>query len=288
MKTTPSLVLSLIASLVTCSAANAAGDAMARDYVPAPAGVDLGILYYVHKQSDTYVADGHKTKADFSADLVVARYVHFMELGGMIIDPQVILPMGNLNVNIPGAVDDRHSGVGDAIFLSSFWFVNDSASKTYIAFTPYITAPTGNYSSTRPGTSMGSNRWSYTAEFGLSKGFGDNTYVDLIAALDFFGTNDDYFGRQQKKDTLMTLQAIYSYNLTPTVWASAKYSYVKGGETEVDGTRQDDRTTGQTLVFGLAKQLDAKNNVQVEYIHDVKVDNAFENRGARVRFVHAF
>ena len=288
MKTTPPLVLSLFASLATCSAANAAGDAMARDYVPAPAGVDLGILYYVHKQSDTFVADGHKVDADFSTDLVVARYVHFMEVGGMIIDPQIILPMGTLNMDIPGAVNDRRTGMGDAILLSSFWFVNDPASKTYIAFTPYITAPTGKYDSTQPGTSLGSNRWSYTAEFGMAKGFGDNTYIDLIASMDFYGRNDDYFGKQQKKDDLLTLQAIYSYNLTPTLWASAKYSYVNGGETEVDGARQDDRTTGQTLVFGLAKQLDAKNNVQVEYIHDVKVDNAFENRGARVRFVHAF
>ncbi|MNC24079.1 hypothetical protein D3C75_721210 [compost metagenome] len=288
MKTVSTLTFGLITSVIACNAAHAAGDAMARDYVPAPAGVDLGILYYVHKQSDTYVADNKKIDAKFSSDLVVARYVHFMELGGMIIDPQIILPMGNLNVDIPGAVDDRRSGMGDAIFLSSFWFVNNPDSKTYIAFTPYITAPTGKYDSTQPGVSLGSNRWSYTAEFGLSQGFGDNTYVDLIAAIDFYGNNDDYFGRQQKKDDLITLQAIYSYNLTPTLWASAKYSYVNGGETEVDDIRQNDRTTGQTVALGLAKQLDAKNNIQVEYIHDVKVDNAFENRGVRMRYVYAF
>jgi hypothetical protein len=286
MKTTFS-VLALITALATCNAAQA-GDAMARDYVPAPAGVDLGVLYYVHKQANTYVADGHKTGADFSADLTIARYVHFMEVGGMIIDPQVILPMGNVNVDITGVVDDRRTSIGDAIFLSSFWFVNDPASKTYIAFTPYITAPTGNYNSNRPGTSLGANRWVYTAEFGIAKGFGDNTIIDLIAGVDFFGDNDDYFGKTQKKDDLYTFQAIYSYNLTPTLWASVKYQYAKGGETKMDEVPQDDKSEGQTLYLGLTKQLDAKNNLGVEYIHDVKVDNAFENRGLRMRFVHAF
>lgn len=288
MKSLSTLAFCAVASLAVHDWAHAAGDAMARDYIAAPAGVDLAVLYYVHKQSNTYVADGEKNKADFSSDLLVARYVHFMELGGMIIDPQVILPMGNLNVNIPGAVDDRRNGMGDAILLSSFWFVNDPASKTYIAFTPYITAPTGNYNANRPGTSLGANRWSYTAEFGLSQGFGEKTWVDLIAAVDFYGKNDDYFGQEQKKDNLFTFQAIYSYNLTPTLWASAKYAYIEGGKTEVAGVSQNDRSTGQTLVFGLARQLDTQNNVQVEYIHDVKVDNAFENRGVRMRFVHAF
>ncbi|NBA97575.1 transporter [Pseudomonas sp. R5(2019)] len=288
MKPLPTFAFGAIASLIFCATANAAGDAMARDYIAAPAGVDLGVLYYVHKQSNTYVDDGDKNKADFSTDLLVARYVHFMEVGGMIIDPQIILPMGNLNVNIPGAVDDRRNSMGDVILLSSFWFVNDPLSKTYIAFTPYVTAPTGSYNANRPGTSLGANRWSYTAEFGMSQGFGENTWVDLIAAVDFYGKNDDYFGKEQKKDDLFTFQAIYSYNLTSTLWVSAKYAYVAGGKTEVDGISQNDRTTGQTVVFGLARQLDAQNNVQVEYIHDVKVDNAFENRGARVRFVHAF
>ncbi|WP_175650261.1 transporter [Pseudomonas sp. Marseille-P9899] len=268
--------------------AQAAGDAMARDYIAAPAGVDLAVGYYAHKQANTYVADGKDTGADFSSDLLIARYVHFMEVGGMIIDPQIILPMGQLNVNIPGAVDDRRSSMGDMILLSSFWFVNDPANKTWVAFTPYVTVPTGNYNDDRPGTSLGSNRWSYTAEFGMTKGFGENTTVDLIAAVDFFGRNDDYLGQSQKKDKVWSAQAIYAYNLTPTVWASAKYTWASGGETQLAGENQDDKAKVQTLAFGIAKQLTRQDNVQVEYIQDIKVDNAFETRGARVRFVHAF
>jgi len=268
--------------------AQAAGDAMARDYIAAPAGVDLAVGYYTHKQANTYVADGKDAGADFSSDLLIARYVHFMEVGGMIIDPQIILPMGQLNVNLPGAVDDRRTSLGDMILLSSFWFVNDPANKTWVAFTPYVTVPTGNYNDERPGTSLGSNRWSYTAEFGMTKGFGENTTVDLIAAVDFFGRNDDYVGQSQKKDKVWSAQAIYAYNLTPTLWASAKYTWASGGETELGGVDQDDRSKVQTVALGIAKQLSRQDNVQVEYIQDIKVDNAFETRGARVRFVHAF
>jgi hypothetical protein len=268
--------------------AQAAGDAMARDYIAAPAGVDLAVGYYTHKQANTYVADGKDAGADFSSDLLIARYVHFMEVGGMIIDPQIILPMGQLNVNLPGAVDDRRTSLGDMILLSSFWFVNDPANKTWVAFTPYVTVPTGNYNDERPGTSLGSNRWSYTAEFGMTKGFGENTTVDLIAAVDFFGRNDDYVGQSQKKDKVWSAQAIYAYNLTPTLWASAKYTWASGGETELGGVDQHDRSKVQTVALGIAKQLSRQDNVQVEYMQDIKVDNAFETRGARVRFVHAF
>ncbi|MDR0280632.1 MAG: transporter [Paucimonas sp.] len=283
------LKVSGVALLLSLSIpAQAAGDAMARDYIAAPAGVDLAVGYYTHKQANTYVANGKDIGADFSSDLLIARYVHFMEVGGMIIDPQIILPMGQLNVNLPGALDDRRSSMGDMILLSSFWFVNDPASKTWIAFTPYVTVPTGNYNDERPGTSLGSNRWSYTAEFGMTKGFGENTTVDLIAAVDFFGRNDDYLGQTQKKDKVWSAQAIYAYNLTPTLWASAKYTWASGGETELGGVDQDDRSKVQTVAFGLAKQLTRQDNVQVEYIQDIKVDNAFETRGARVRFVHAF
>lgn len=266
----------------------AAGDAMARDYIPAPAGVDLAVMYYFHKQSNTYVSDGEDVSADFSTDMVVARYVHFMEIGGMIIDPQIILPMGNLNVDIPGAVDHRRTGVGDIVLLSSFWFVNDPASKTYVAFTPYVTVPTGTYNDNSPGSSLGSHRWSYTAEVGMTKGFGEKTTLDVIAAVDFYGSNDDYQGQQQKKDNVYSLQTIYAYNLSPTVWASAKYTYATGGETRLDNFSQDDKTKVQTIALGVAKQLTSKDNLQVEYIQDVKVDNAFETKGVRMRFVHAF
>lgn len=266
----------------------AAGDAMARDYIPAPGGVDLAVAYYAHKQSNTYVSDGKDSSADFSSDLLIARWVHFMEVGGMIIDPQIILPMGNLNVNIPGAVDDRRSSMGDMILLSSFWFVNDPVNKRYIAFTPYVTVPTGDYDSKRPATSLGSNRWSYTAEFGMTQGFGEKSTVDLIAAVDFFGRNDDRFGSSQKKDKVYSAQAIYAYNLTPSMWVSAKYAYSVGGETTLSDVRQDDKAEVQTMTLGLAKQLTKRDNVQVEYSQDVKVDNAFETKGVRVRFVHAF
>ncbi|MCR8717712.1 transporter [Pseudomonas syringae] len=280
------VVLPLYAAVM--QQAQAAGDAMARDYIPAPGGVDLAVMYLAHKQANTYVSDGKDKGADFSTDMVVARYVHFMEVGGMIIDPQIILPMGNLNVDIPGAVDRRKTGVGDMVLLSSFWFVNDPSSKTYVAFTPYITVPTGTYNDNSPGSSLGSHRWSYTAEVGMTKGFGEKTTLDLIGAVDFFGSNDDYQGQKQKKDKVLSVQAIYAYNLTPTVWASAKYTYATGGETRLSNTWQNDETKVQTVALGVAKQMTKKDNLQVEYVQDVKVNNAFETRGVRMRYVHAF
>lgn len=283
-----SFVIFVFLCVVVSIRANAAGDAMARDYIAAPGGVDLAVMYYFHKQANTYVADGKKIGSDFSTDMVVARYVHFMEVGGMIIDPQIILPMGNLNVDIPGAVDHRRSGIGDMVLLSSFWFVNDPASKTYMAFTPYVTVPTGTYNDNSPGSSLGSHRWSYTAEVGMTKGFGEKTTLDLIAAVDFFGSNDDYQGQRQKKDKVFSVQTIYAYNLSPSVWASAKYTYATGGETRLDSLNQDDKTKVQTVALGIAKQITSKDNLQVEYVQDLKVDNAFETKGVRMRFVHAF
>lgn len=292
MKFTQKLLSFTLASLAyptfTMQSVYAAGEAMARDYIAGSNGLNLAIMYYVHKESDTFISDGKKLNADFKSDLVVARYVHFMELGGMIIDPQIILPFGNIDINIPGSVDHKKSGTGDAILLSSFWFVNNPEKKIYAAFTPYLTLPTGTYNANSPTTSLGSNRWSYTAEFGMSKGFGEKTFIDLIAAMDFYGKNDDYLGKSQKKDPLITLQAIYSYNLSPSVVSSTKYSYMTGGKTELDSLEQNDKIQVHTMTIGLSKQLNKSNNIQVEYNHDIKVNNTFENNGVRLRYVYAF
>lgn len=278
----------LASSLSTTQLTHAAGEAMARDYVAGPDGLSLAVMYYEHKLSDTYIADNQKVDADLNVNTGVARYVHFMEVGGMLIDPQIILPFGSLDMTIPNAVDNKNSSIGDVILLSSFWFVNDPVSKTYFAFTPYLTIPTGSYDANIPATSLGSNRWSYTTEFGMSKGIGDKSFIDLIAAVDFYGKNDNYMGMNQEKEPVFSLQTIYSYNLTPSMWASAKYSYLTGGETKLDHMDQDDKVKTHKLTLGLAKQFNKSNNIQLEYNHDLEINNAFETRGIKLRYVYSY
>lgn len=265
----------------------AAGDAMARDYVAGNDGQNLAVLYYINKKAEKFVSNNKDLNADFQSSIGIARFVHFMEVNGMIIDPQIIIPFGGLDVSFDN-LGDKKTSIGDITLLSAFWFINDPKSKTYVAFTPYLTIPTGSYDNNRPSVSMGTNRWSYTAELGISKGLGESSYIDFITAVDFYGKNDDYLGKVQHKDPTFSIQTIYSYDLTSTLVASAKYAYLIGGETQFDGLNQNNKIKTHTLTTGLTKQINKSNNIHFEYIEDIKVDNSFKNQGIRLRYLYSF
>ena len=68
------------------------------DYTPLPAGVNLGILYGQYATRDTVYADGDKVPVDAGLNTIIglARFVHYMDIGGVIVDPQIIVPFGKV------------------------------------------------------------------------------------------------------------------------------------------------------------------------------------------------
>lgn len=105
-----------------------------------------------------------------------------------------------------------------------------------------VTAPTGLYSSDKI-LNLGSNRWSFRPEIGLSHPFGPQQrwQLDTYANADLFTDNISYRGREiLGQEALVGLEEHISYSFTDRLMGSFDMRYSFRGSTSVDGVGQDD------------------------------------------------
>lgn len=108
---------------------------------------------------------------------------------------------------------------------------------------------------------LGTNRWSFKPELGISKALGPVT-LELAAAATVFTKNDDFLGRTREQDPLYSLQANVIYQLRWGIWGAVTATYLTGGRTTVDGRkndgRQDNLRVGATLAMPLTRHHSVK------------------------------
>jgi hypothetical protein len=124
-----------------------------------------------------------------------------------------------------------------------------------------ISAPTGQYTPERL-INIGTNRWSFKPEIGISKPFG-NWFLEASAGVYFFTRNDDYYGgRERSQDPLAIVQLHGGYTFHPGLWIAADLGYVDGGGTSLDGVSKRDRQSnaryGLTGSVPLSRRWSAK------------------------------
>jgi hypothetical protein len=88
---------------------------------------------------------------------------------------------------------------------------------------------------------IGTNRWAFKPELGLSHPAGRWTF-EAYAGVWFFTDNSDFFGGHVRtQNPLASYQAHVIYNVNPRMWAAFDFTYYSGGQTTLDGQRKDDR-----------------------------------------------
>ena len=266
-----------------------------RDYIPAPPGTLVSMMYYYHITGDTLNVEGNKAAdVDFTEELFLLREVYFFQIGSLVANAQVILPFGNASLDIDALNSSvSSSGIGDTILLGQFWLVNHPETKTYLAFTPYFFLPTGEYD-TNQTLNMGANRWAFREELNFTKGFevipDHNLYFEVTTGADFFTTNDDYnHGHDLTQDPIFNLESHLSYDLVKNLALSLDYYGHWGGSTQVDDVDQDSsevnsQTIGTTLAYNFAPGW----QFLLQYKDDVKVDNGIEAQVVQARIFYAF
>lgn len=112
--------------------------------------------------------------------------------------------------------------------------------RTTLGTSLTVLAPFGEYDSSKL-INLGTNRWAYKPEFGLSHPAGKWTF-EVYAGIWLFDTNHSFFGGNiRKQDPLESYQAHVVYTFGPNLWASADYTYYAGGSTTINGRGNDDR-----------------------------------------------
>jgi hypothetical protein len=157
---------------------------------------------------------------------------------------------------------------------------------TIIGVSLVVTAPWGQYYPDKL-INLGTNRWSFKTEVGISKALGD-WIVEGAAAATFFTTNDEFYPgtSTREQDPLYSLQGHVVYNFRPGMWAALDTTYYKGGRTTVNGVINNDLQENWRWGGTLALPVDRRNSVKVFFASGVftRTGTDFTTVGATLQY----
>lgn len=117
-----------------------------------------------------------------------------------------------------------------------------SSPRTVLGASLTVGAPTGQYYSGKL-INLGTHRWSFKPELGLSYVASKEWFIDLYAGVWFFTTNRSFFPGTSVRSQLplLSFQTHVSYNISPLTWAAIDFTYYTGGQSSVNDLFNDDR-----------------------------------------------
>ena len=117
-----------------------------------------------------------------------------------------------------------------------------------------VSAPGGQYDSDKL-VNIGTNRWSFKPEFGISKALGPLT-VELVPSVTLFTDNNDFFGGQHlAQDPLYAVQRTPRLLLRFRGLGRVEQHLLHGGRTTVNDVQNDDRQENVRLGITVALPL---------------------------------
>ena len=120
---------------------------------------------------------------------------------------------------------------GPALSLDEF---RDYKPDIIIGTSLEVTAPLGQYDSDKL-LNIGTNRWSFKPEVGISKTLGPLT-LELATGVRFYTDNNDFLdGKTLQVSPLYSVQGHLIYSFTPGIWAGFDALYYTGGRPTIDG-----------------------------------------------------
>jgi hypothetical protein len=276
----------------------------ARDTVPLHPGTDLILFYYFNVSANKLYSDGNKVgpSDDYnkSVNMGAFRYGHYFSAGNslygdgpFVIMPQIIVPFANINLS--GNYEAHNNGkefsttgFGDPWLLSTFWPVNDPKHRFWVAFSPWLSIPLGQYDRNRP-VSVGHNRWIIKPETAITKGFGEKTLLELVLYYEIYGDNDKFLGSNKKEqDGLFGTDVHLSYDLTKQFVVSLDYYFTNGGETRINGVSQRDKQENHGLGISLFYMIGTNNQIMLSYRDDFSVKSGAGDNTFAVRWAYVF
>jgi hypothetical protein len=111
--------------------------------------------------------------------------------------------------------------------------------STIVGVSLHVVVPVGQYAS-RKLINIGTNRWAFKPEVGLSRARGRWT-IETYGGVWLFTTNDEFFGdhvREQRPIAL--LQFHVEYTIRRGMWIAGNANFYAGGRTVIDGRESAD------------------------------------------------
>lgn len=269
------LLVAAFVGLMLHAAAASAQELEPRTYSSSPIGTNFVGASYTYLTGDVLTDPSLPvTNVQARINTLALAYVHTFGMAGHSASFGVVLPTvsGDLSGTVIDAPTEIHrGGMGDARFRFAFNLIgNPAMTPEEFARTPQTTslgisltmsAPTGIYDASRL-VNIGTNRWSFKPEVGLSHPWG-NWFIEASAGAWFFTTNHDFYGgKERSQDPIVTAQLYGGYTFRPGMWLAGAVGYASGGQTTVNGVadrnRQSNARYGLTFSAPFARGWSAK------------------------------
>jgi hypothetical protein len=260
-----------------------------RSYANTPVGINFLLLGYGYTDGDVAFDAAVPIKdAKVHVHAGLLAYARSLDVWGLSGKVLAVLPVAEAtgSAKVKGQEHDRQIfGLADPLLRMSVNFLGAPAISmeefpTYqqdiiVGASLQVTAPLGQYDSTKL-LNVGTNRWSFKPELGVSKAWGP-LILELIPAITFFTKNDDFFGgKTLEQDPIYSVQGHLIYEFFPALWASLNATYYAGGRTTIDG----ETSTGprpENVRLGITAALSLSRHQSIKFYGSTGVYNRTDN-----------
>ena len=247
-------------------------------YTNAPIGLNFAIAAY-SRQQGSVLLDPTLPIKDLKATVETATvaYSRIIDFWGQSGSLALAVPCAWLTASgvVYGDAEDvRRTGMGDLTARLSINLVGAPAltlpeyakwhQDLIIGVSILMTAPTGQYYPEKL-INIGTNRWSFKPEVGISKALGPWTLEGAVGVT-FFAPNDQFAGTSvRQQDPLLSLQGHAIYNFSPRLWAALDGTYYTGGRTTLNGNADNDIQSNSRYGGTVAYTVDRHNSLKLYF-----------------------
>ena len=140
-----------------------------------------------------------------------------------------------------------------------------------------VVPPLGQYDSNRL-VNLGSNRWAFKPEVGLSKKLGALVVETALGAA-FFTANDEFVGgRRREQEPIVTAQVHLIYEFRGGSWVALNANYYARGRTTVEGVKQNDELSNSRLGITFALPLNRQHSIKLHASDGISVRSGADFR----------
>ncbi len=125
-------------------------------------------------------------------------------------------------------------------------------------------APLGQYDSTKV-INLGTNRWSFKPEVGLSRTY-DKWVIEMMVGAWFFTDNTEFLGAStREQDRVVATQVHLTRRFTPAMWLAADANFYEGGRTTVGGKQNIDLQKNSRIGVTFSKGLGGGHTIRASF-----------------------
>jgi hypothetical protein len=271
------LALALVAcALLLCGIAARAQDNEPRAYSNAPVGMNFFIAGYAYTDGGLSLDPSLPVEdPKLMTSNVVLAYARTLNVWGKSAKIDASVPYcwlsGTARFN-GTPVQRRVDGFSDFKFRFSINLFGAPALSlkdfaTYkqdwiVGVSLQVSVPASQYDPSRL-VNIGTHRWSFKPEVGISKRVGRWTWEGAFAATLFTTNHDFYGGSTRSQAPLYSAQAHAIYSFRGGAWSSLDVTYFTGGRTTLNDTVKEDRQQNWRVGGTLTLPVDPKNSVKL-------------------------